>query len=87
MWMAEVLGYDTAPMEGLYEDKVKSVLNILDSIRVIALLGVGRLVSPKATPRTHDRRVRAINCTDTNPASRMSTPKKKPTDRSQPIRS
>lgn len=28
MWMAEILGYDTAPMEGFFEDKVKSVLNI-----------------------------------------------------------
>jgi nitroreductase len=43
MWMAEVLGYDTAPMEGFYEDKVKAVLNIPDSIRVVALLGIGRL--------------------------------------------
>ena len=43
MWMAEVLGYDTAPMEGFFEDKVKSVLEIPDSIRVVALLGIGRL--------------------------------------------
>jgi nitroreductase len=43
MWTAEVLGYDTAPMEGFLEDKVKSVLNIPDSIRVVALLGIGRL--------------------------------------------
>ena len=42
MWMAEVLGYDTAPMEGFFEDKVRSVLNIPDSIRVVALLGIGR---------------------------------------------
>jgi nitroreductase len=46
MWMAEVLGYDTAPMEGFYEDKVMSVLNIPDSIRVVALLGIGRLKGP-----------------------------------------
>jgi len=46
MWMAEVLGYDTAPMEGFFEDKVKSVLNIPDSIRVVALLGIGRLKGP-----------------------------------------
>jgi nitroreductase len=43
MWMAEVLGYDTAPMEGFFEDKVKAVLEIPDSIRVVALLGIGRL--------------------------------------------
>jgi nitroreductase len=42
MWMAEVLSYDTAPMEGFFEDKVRSVLNIPDSIRVVALLGIGR---------------------------------------------
>src|SRR6202045_209567 len=29
MWMAEVLGYDTAPMEGFYEDQVKATLGIL----------------------------------------------------------
>jgi len=46
MWMAEVLGYDTAPMEGFFEDKVKAVLNIPDSIRVVALLGIGRLKGP-----------------------------------------
>ena len=43
MWMAEILGYDTAPMEGFFEDKVKSVLAIPDGIRVVALLGVGKL--------------------------------------------
>jgi nitroreductase len=46
MWMAEVLGYDTAPMEGFFEDKVKSVLNIPASVRVVALLGIGRLKGP-----------------------------------------
>lgn len=46
MWMAEVLGYDTAPMEGFFEDKVKSVLNIPDSVRVVALLGIGRRKGP-----------------------------------------
>ena len=45
MWMAETLGYDTAPMEGFSEDKVKSVLNIPDSIRVV-VLGIGRLKGP-----------------------------------------
>jgi nitroreductase len=46
MWMAEALGYDTAPMEGFFEEKVKSVLNIPDSIRVVALLGIGRRKGP-----------------------------------------
>jgi len=43
MWTAETLGYDTAPMEGFFEDKVKSVLNIPEGIRVVALLGIGKL--------------------------------------------
>lgn len=43
MWMAEILGYDTAPMEGFFEDKVKSVLKIPEDIRVVALLGIGKL--------------------------------------------
>jgi nitroreductase len=42
MWVAETLGYDTAPMEGFFEDKVKSVLNIPDKIRVVALLAIGK---------------------------------------------
>lgn len=46
MWMAEDLSYDTAPMEGFFEDKVKSVLRIPDSIRVVALLGIGKLKGP-----------------------------------------
>lgn len=41
MWMAEVLGYDTAPMEGFYEDQVKSVLDIPAQVRVVALLAIG----------------------------------------------
>src|SRR5512141_3093076 len=41
MWMAEALGYDTAPMEGFMEDKVREVLGIPDTVRVVALLGVG----------------------------------------------
>ncbi len=41
MWMAEVLGYDTAPMEGFFEDKVKETLGIPQSVKVIALLAVG----------------------------------------------
>ncbi len=46
MWMAEVLGYDTAPMEGFFEDKGKSVLDIPDGVRVVALLGIGRRKGP-----------------------------------------
>jgi nitroreductase len=42
MWMAEALGYDTAPMEGFWEDKVRSVLAIPDHVRVVALLAIGR---------------------------------------------
>jgi len=36
-----VLGYDTAPMEGFQEDKVKELLKIPDSVRVVALLAIG----------------------------------------------
>src|SRR5262249_55432963 len=46
MWMAEALGYDTAPMEGFYESKVKEVLGIPDSVRVVALLAIGRRKGP-----------------------------------------
>ncbi len=41
MWMAEALGYDTAPMEGFYEDQVKATLGIPAHVRVVALLAVG----------------------------------------------
>ena len=41
MWMAEVLGYDTAPMEGFYEDQVKATLDIPAHVRVVALLAIG----------------------------------------------
>lgn len=41
MWMAEVLGYDTAPMEGFYEDQVKVTLGIPGHVRVVALLAIG----------------------------------------------
>jgi len=41
MWMAEVLGYDTAPMEGFYEDQIKAVLGIPAQARVVALLAIG----------------------------------------------
>lgn len=42
MWMAEVLGYDTAPMEGFEEDKVKALLHIPQRVRVVALLAIGQ---------------------------------------------
>ncbi len=41
MWMAEALGYDTAPMEGFQEDKVRAALRIPDRVRVVAMLAVG----------------------------------------------
>jgi nitroreductase len=41
MWMAEVLGYDTAPMEGFYEDEVRATLGIPAHVRVVALLAIG----------------------------------------------
>ena len=43
MWMAEVLGYDTAPMEGFSEGKVKEMLKMPIGTRVIALLAIGKL--------------------------------------------
>jgi nitroreductase len=56
MWMAEALGYDTAPMEGFFEDKVKSTLDIPDGVRVVALLGIGRLKGPTSRMRAATRR-------------------------------
>lgn len=41
MWMAEVLGYDTAPMEGFYEDQIRATLGIPAHVRVVALLAIG----------------------------------------------
>ncbi|MBZ5531230.1 MAG: nitroreductase family protein [Acidobacteriia bacterium] len=41
MWTAETLGYDTAPMEGFEEDKVKALLKIPARIRVVAFLAIG----------------------------------------------
>ena len=43
MWTAETLGYDTAAMEGFMEDQVKAVLKIPERVRVVAMLGIGRL--------------------------------------------
>lgn len=42
MWTAESLGYNTAPMEGCEEEKVRSVLKLPLSYQVIALLAIGR---------------------------------------------
>jgi nitroreductase len=42
MLMAEALGYDTAPMEGFFEDKVKATLGIPERVRVVALLAIGK---------------------------------------------
>jgi nitroreductase len=43
MWMAEVLGYDSAPMEGFEQQKVCELLRLPMSYHVVALLAVGRL--------------------------------------------
>lgn len=47
MLMAEVLGYDTAPMEGFEEDKVREVLRLPLSYTVIALLAIGHAQGPE----------------------------------------
>ncbi|HVJ09871.1 MAG TPA: nitroreductase family protein [Acidisarcina sp.] len=44
--MAEALGYDTAPMEGFEEEKVREVLKLPLSYHVVALLGIGHLKGP-----------------------------------------
>lgn len=46
MWMAEVMGYDTAPMEGYEPEKVCEVLRLPLSYEVVALLGIGHLRGP-----------------------------------------
>ncbi len=43
MLMAEVIGYDTAPMEGFEQEKVREVLRLPLSYSVVALLAVGHL--------------------------------------------
>jgi nitroreductase len=43
MLMAEVMGYDTAPMEGFEQDKVHEVLRLPMSYWVVALLGIGHM--------------------------------------------
>ena len=44
MLTAEVLGYDTAPMEGFEQDKVHEVLRLPMSFWVVALLAIGHSV-------------------------------------------
>ncbi len=46
MLMAEVMGYDTAPMEGFEQEKVHEVLRLPMSYWVVALLAVGHLKGP-----------------------------------------
>jgi nitroreductase len=46
MLMAEAIGYDTAPMEGFEEEKVREVLKLPLSYHVVALLGIGHLNGP-----------------------------------------
>ncbi len=46
MLMAEVMGYDTAPMEGFEQEKVHEVLRLPLSYWVVALLAVGHLQGP-----------------------------------------
>jgi nitroreductase len=46
MLMAEVMGYDTAPMEGFEQDKVCEMLKLPMSYWVVALLAVGHLKGP-----------------------------------------
>ncbi|PYP88931.1 MAG: nitroreductase family protein [Candidatus Angelobacter sp. Gp1-AA117] len=46
MWMAEALGYDTAPMEGFMENQVKQLLHIPERVRVVAMLAIGRRKGP-----------------------------------------
>jgi nitroreductase len=46
MWTAEVMGYDTAPMEGYESEKVCEVLKLPLSYEVVALLAIGHLKGP-----------------------------------------
>jgi nitroreductase len=46
LWMAEVLGYDTAPMEGFEPEKVREALRLPLSYEVVALLAIGHLKGP-----------------------------------------
>jgi nitroreductase len=46
LWMAEVLGYDTAPMEGFEAEKVRELLRLPLSYEVVAMLAIGHLRGP-----------------------------------------
>jgi nitroreductase len=46
MLAAESLGLDTAPMEGFDEKKVRAAFGIPDTVRVVALLAIGKLAPP-----------------------------------------
>ncbi len=46
MLMAEALGYDTAPMEGFEEEKVREILRLPLSYTVVALLAIGHTKGP-----------------------------------------
>ena len=46
MLMAEVMGYDTAPMEGFEQDRVHEVLRLPLSYWVVALLAIGHAKGP-----------------------------------------
>ena len=46
MLMAEVLGYDTAPMEGFEQDKIHEALRLPLSFWAVALLAVGHCKGP-----------------------------------------
>lgn len=47
MLMAEALGYDTAPMEGFEEERVREVLRLPLSYTVVALLAIGHARGPE----------------------------------------
>ena len=59
MLMAEVLGYDTAPMEGFEPEKVHEVLKLPLSYSVVALLAIGRLKGPD---KFHSERFSSTRC-------------------------
>lgn len=51
MYVAEAYGYDTAPMEGLDPEKVKSEFGIPEEGEVVCLMAIGRRAEPdKAYP-------------------------------------
>jgi len=47
MLMAEVMGYDTAPMEGFEQERVHEVLRLPMSYHVVAMLALGNLRGPE----------------------------------------